>query len=53
MVEVIDCVLTGVLIGFLTMSSRSGIGWRVSTDDRHALRIIDPEDPSKMSLWLA
>ena len=54
-VEVKDGVLTDVLIGILSMSSRSGIGrrdiyWRVSCmgAEVHTVRDIDPDEPENM-----
>ena len=63
-VEVINDLLTGVLIGVLVMSSRSGIGrrdicWRVTSvvagvgTDVHAAPGIDPTEPSNMVVLLA
>ena len=58
--EVMDGVLTDVLIGVLAMSSRSGIGrrdryWRVPcvVVDGHTVRDMDPGEPSNMSILLA
>ena len=49
-------VLTGVVIGEPTMSSRSGIG-RCDTYGRvvcvHAVRDIDPDDPANINSLLA
>ena len=53
-VEVMDGVLTDVVIGILAMSSRSGIGLRMVGTDVHTVREIDPGDePVNMRCLLA
>ena len=60
-IEVMDGVLTDVLIEVLAMSSRSGIGrrdtyWRVPcvlVGDVHTVCDIDPGEPSNMPFLLA
>ena len=59
-IEVMDGVLTDVLIGVLTMSSRSGIGRRdtylcapcVLVGNVHTVRDIDPCEPENISFLL-
>ena len=57
-IEVSEGVLSGVLVGFLTMSSRSsGIGQTRCAagvrSDVHTVRDIDPDESVNMSLLLA
>ena len=58
LVEVTAGVVTGVLIGVFTMSSRSGTGRRarvvaVVRASAHTVRDIDPGESVNMEAWLA